>query len=177
MWINKKYMTKKWKVEMRDTCKVCGKPLPNARYRTYCSKKCRKLRNNNEQNNSGYSTDWQRKKRDKIASVPDPNKCQCLICGKWYVQVCSHVYQVHHMTAREYRERFELEVRRGIIPDWYRKIKGDIALDNETYKNLEKGVKYRFKKGEKGVGVYKRSPITIKKLQANIKKTHEKRNT
>lgn len=34
------------KIEMRDDCKVCGSPLPNARYRTYCSSKCRIKRNN-----------------------------------------------------------------------------------------------------------------------------------
>lgn len=156
-------MKEKWKVEIRTDCKMCGGALPNARYRTYCSKECRTKRNAEEQ--SEYRTDWHRKRRDEIASVPDPeNKCQCLICGKWYVQVCSHVYQVHGMTGREYREYFELEVKRGVVPEWYRKLKGDIAIDNETYKNLRAGAKFRFKKGQEGVGVYDRSPETLKRL-------------
>ena len=155
-----------WKVELRDSCKICGGDLPNARYRTYCSKECRQKRNNQKQSQSGYATEYQRKRRDEIASIPSPDKCQCLVCGKWYVQVGSHAYQVHGMTGREYREQFELEVKRGIVPDWYRKLKGDQALDNETYKNLEKGAKYRFKKGDKRAGDYKRSPITVERLKS-----------
>jgi len=159
-----------WKVELRDNCKICGKPLPNARYRTYCSKECREKRNNQKQKESGYNVEWNRKKRDAEASIPSPDKCQCLICGKWYVQLGSHVYQVHKMTAREYREYFELEVKRGIVPEWYRKLKGDQALDNETYKNLEKGAKFRFKKGDKTAGRYKRSPVTLERLKNQHKK-------
>jgi hypothetical protein len=94
------------------------------------------------------------------------------VCGKWYVQVGSHAFLRHGMIARQYREKFELEVKKGITPEWYRKLKGDQALDNETYKNLEKGMKFRFKKGDKKAGHYKRSPITIKRLQDlhNLKK-------
>lgn len=154
-----------WEVELRTTCKVCGNKLPNARYRTYCSKKCRTSVYNKRAVERGYSTEYQRKRRDEIASIPDPNKCQCLVCGKYYVQVCSHAYQVHGMTGREYREHFELEVKRGVVPAWYRKFKGDQAIDNETYKNLEKGAKFRFKKGQKGIGVYTRSPITLERLR------------
>ena len=158
-------MKTNWKVEIRTTCKICGKPLPNARYRTYCSAKCRNKRNNRLQVTTGYAKKFQRDRRDKIASVPSPDKCQCLICGKWYVQVCSHVYHVHGMTGRQYREYFELEVKRGVVPAWYRKLKGDIAMDNETYKNLVKGAKFRFKKGQDGLGEYKRSPVTIERLK------------
>jgi len=159
-----------WNVEIRDNCKICGKPLPNARYRTFCSKKCRLKNYNQKAVASGYCAEYQRKKRDKIASVPSPDKCQCMICGKWYVQLGTHVVQTHKMTAREYREYFELEVKRGIVPDWYRKLKGDQALDNETYKNLEKGAKFRFKKGDKKAGKYKRSPITLERLKNQHKK-------
>jgi len=165
----------KWKVEIRTTCKVCGKALPNARFRTFCSAKCRTGTYNKKQIASGYSKRYQRARNDAIASVPDPDKCQCLICGKWYVQVCSHVFHRHGMTGREYREYFKLEVKKGVVPDWYRKIKGDQAIDNETYKNLVAGAKFRFKKGQKGCGVYERSPITIEKLRQNVKKTRVKK--
>ena len=164
---------RKFKIEIRKDCKTCGGPLPNARFRTYCSTKCR-----NKANNIKYAknnVEWQRKKRDKEAEKPSDRKCQCFICGKWYVQVGSHIYQVHKMTAREYREKFELEVKKGITPTWYKKLKGDQALDNETFKNLEKGAKFRFKKGQEGVGVYKRSPVTMERLKTlhkfNKKKT------
>lgn len=158
-------MGNKWKVEIRKTCKICGGDLPNARHRTYCSDKCRNRRNYNKQQESGYTKNWQRAKRDEVADKPDDNKCRCLICGKYYIQVCSHVYSRHGMTGREYREYFSLEVSRGIVPDWYRKLKGDIAIDNETFTNLVAGAKFRFKKGQAGVGVYERSPITIERLK------------
>jgi len=117
-------------------------------------------------NKTEYMRLWQKAKRDEIANTPDPkHKCQCLICGQWYVQVGMHVRQVHHMTAREYREKFNLEVKRGVSPEWYRKMKGDLALKNKTYKNLESGAKFRFKKGQEGVGIYKRSPITTERLK------------
>jgi hypothetical protein len=110
---------------------------------------------------------WQREKRAKIASVPDPNKCQCLICGNWYVQVGSHVNQVHGITARAYREQFHLEVKRGTTPKWYRKLKGEEAIENGTFKNLKAGEEFRFEKGQEGLGKYKRSPITIERLKSN----------
>ena len=77
------------------------------------------------------------------------------------------------MSAREYREYFNLEVKKGTTPEWFRKVKGDIALENGTYKNLEKGSEFRFKKGQEGVGVYERSPITINRLK-NLHKAKKK---
>ena len=161
---------KTWKVENRETCKMCGSSLPNARYRTYCSTKCRNKSNGAKRVLSGYSKEYQREKADKKASVPSKDKCQCLICGRWYVQVCSHVKLRHSMTGREYREYFELEVKRGIAPEWYRKLKGDIAIDNKTYLNLRRGAQFRFVKGDKRAGKYKRSPITIERLKNKHKK-------
>lgn len=165
-------MKKNWKVELRDTCKNCGGPLPNARYRTFCSKKCRCQANNKKQ--ATYRREWQKNKRDEVAAIPSDKKLQCLICGKWYTQVSSHAYQIHGLTGREYREKFELEVKRGVVPAWYRKLKGDQALDNQTFKNLEAGAKFRFKEGQKGVGVYKRSPVTLERLK-NLHKLNKNR--
>jgi len=87
----------KWKVEIRTTCKICGKPLPNARFRTYCSAKCRNKRNNDKQNKDGYGTNWQRDRRSKIASVPEPDKTQCYICSGWYKNVKQHITQSHKL--------------------------------------------------------------------------------
>jgi hypothetical protein len=152
-------------IEIRADCKVCGGEIVHNRFRTFCSAVCR-----NKFNNQKYKVrqaEWQLAKYDRIASIPDPeHKCQCLICGKWYVQVGSHVFLRHGMTGREYREKFDLEVKKGIVPEWYRKLKGDQALDNETFKNLEAGAKFRFVKGDKKAGKYKRSHITLKRLQS-----------
>ena len=154
-------------VEIRTDCKVCGGDLPNSRYRTFCSAKCRQKFYNKKYAQRGV--DWQRAKRDKEASVPSPDKEQCLICGKYYVQVCSHAYQVHGLTGREYREKFGLDVKKGVIPKWYKKKKGDIAIKNGTANNIiESGKKFRFVKGDKKAGRYKRSPET----QERLKKLH-----
>lgn len=116
-----------------------------------------------------YIREWQRKKYDRIASVSDPRKVQCLICKRWYVQVGTHVIERHgYKSAREYREDFNLEVKKGTVPLWYRKMKGKIAVANLTCKNLKAGKKHRFKKGDKA-GNYKRSPITL----ARLSKLHE----
>lgn len=162
-------MGTKWTIEQRDSCKRCGKDLPNARYRVYCSKECRERSNYLKQKKSGYNTRWQKEKRDYLASLEDPKKVQCLICGKWYVQVCSHVQQVHGMTKREYKKEFGLDVKRGVVPDWYRKLKGDQAMNNDTYKNLKAGEKYRFKKGDPKVGVYTRSQQTLERLRSGLR--------
>lgn len=141
-------MGKYFTVEIRHDCKVCGKPLPNSRYRSYCSRECRKLytqkRSNRIRTESGAGREYQRQRSGKFR----PGTLQCLVCGKWYVQVGSHIRQLHGMTAREYREVFELPISRGIIPAWYKELKGEIALENETYKNLEMGKDKRYAKND-----------------------------
>ena len=82
-----------FKVEFRKNCKVCDKKITGKRFRSYCSTQCR-----NKFFNKKYSADhtkWNREKRDREALIASPDKVQCLICKKWYVQVCSHVEQVH----------------------------------------------------------------------------------
>jgi len=75
-------------------------------------------------------------------------KIKCLICGCWYWQVGSHIFQRHNMTAKEYRELYNLPLRRGIQPDWLRKIRRENALKHKTYKNnlIKKGQVTRYKK-------------------------------
>ena len=108
---------------------------------------------------------WQLARYDKIASQKDPDKIQCLICGRFYTQVGSHIFQRHEMTAREYREYFELEVKRGIVPDYYRSFKGQQALGNGTWQNLKKGKQFWFKPNDTKAGKYKRSPVTLARLK------------
>ena len=134
-------MAKNRKIEIRTTCKVCGEPL-GKRFRTFCSTKCRQFATNLRYRD--YQKKWNRKKRAEYS----PDKKKCAICGGWYVQVGSHIVSRHKMTAREYREEFNLPVKRGIVPAWYRKIKGETALENKTYLNLEKGKPKRFERGD-----------------------------
>lgn len=131
----------------------------------YCSVKCR-----NKVYYEKYQKDWQINKRNNEAKNPK-GKVQCFICNGWYIQVGTHIVQIHGITAREYREDFELEVKKGITPEWYREKKGKQALENKTYKNLEIGKKFWFKKGDEKAGKYKRSQITIEKLKNLYKLT------
>jgi len=112
-------------------------------------------------NRTTYMRDWQRRKSGAYA----PNKIQCLICGNWYRQVGSHIVQRHDMTARQYREKFHLEVKKGILPPDLKALFGKQALENGTWKNLKVGKKFWFKKGQAGVGKYDRSPITMERLK------------
>lgn len=164
-------------IEIRTICKMCPNKL-GYRQRTFCSPTCRNK--NNYQKRKAYQAKYQRERVDRLASEPSDKKCQCLICGRWYVQLGTHVVQRHNMTAREYREYFDLEVKRGLTPEWFHKLKGDIAIENNTYKNIiETGKKYRFKKDSKIAGKYKRSHITLQKLSTlhKLTKLYIKKNT
>jgi len=154
------------KIEIRETCKVCGKKLEK-RQRTYCSKRCRE--STHYQRYKDRIKDWQNNRRQETLKKKGKELVQCLICKKWFIQLGSHVVQIHKITAREYREYFELEVKKGTVPDWFRKLKGDIALENNTYKNLKAGKKFWYKKGDIKAGRYQRSPITLERLRVLYK--------
>lgn len=161
-----------FKVEFRENCKVCGKKIEAKRFRSYCSDECRTKFFNKKY--AAQHTEWNRKRRDLEATKPNSKKVQCLICKKFYVQVGSHIVQVHGVTAREYREAYDLEVKRGTVPEWYREMKGQTALENGTVENLKAGARYRFVKGDKRAGKYKRSPVTLDRLR-NLKQTYKKK--
>ena len=135
-------MKKTWNVKFRETCLQCGNPITQNRFRTFCSKTCR----GKNQNKRYYEAqlNWSRKKRGEYS----PDKVRCLICGRYYVQVGSHVFGTHGITSREYREQYGFPVKKGIVPLWYKKLKGDLAIKNKTYQNLKKGKKYWYKIGD-----------------------------
>ena len=160
-----------FKVEVRNNCKICGQPLPTKRFRTFCSKKCRTKSYTIKYKDA--RTIWQRAKYDRIASIKSPHKIQCQICGKWYVQVGSHIWNRHKMIARDYRKEYGFDVKRGQLPAWYREIKGEQVFKNGTIKNLKEGKKFWFKEGQPGVGVYERSPETMFRLH-NLHKSRIK---
>lgn len=141
-------------------CVLCNKEIPykrNANNVKYCLE-CR--------GNVKYKRDlnYQREYLYKKTLLDGREKIQCKICGKWFRQVGSHVIQSHGMTAREYREEFGFDVKRGQLPEDYRKLKADYVFENGTVKNLEKGKKFWFKKGDR-VGTYKRSEQTMERLK------------
>jgi|SRR3989304_3529417 len=82
------------------------------------------------------------------------DKLKCLICHKWYHHLGSHIWHGHHITAREYKQEFELPFKMALISDTiYQKKREAFEKHRAKYiKNLMKsGKKYQFKKGHLGV--------------------------
>lgn len=103
-------------------------------------------------------------------------KIQCDICGKWYKQVGSHIWNTHKITAKEYRKKYGYDTKKGQLPPNYKKLKAKQAIERGGYKNLKKGKKYWFKKGQKNIGTYERSEQTMERLK-NIGNKHPKKKT
>jgi len=92
------------------------------------------------------------------------NLIQCKVCGKWFRQVGTHVVQAHgYSTAREYRKDFGFDLKRGQLPEDYRKLKRSLVFKTKTVNNLKKGIKFLFKKGE--IRNYQRSKQTLERLR------------
>ena len=100
--------------------------------------------------------------------VEKNGKIQCFICSKFFGRVCTHVRQAHGMTAREYKEEFGLDVKRGLLTKADREHMEAKTRENGTINNLKAGEVNWFKKGESNN--YKRSPQTIERLRENGKK-------
>jgi len=103
------------------------------------------------------------------------NLIQCQICKKWFRQVGTHVFLTHGITAREYREAYGFDVKKGQLPEDYKELKHNQAIENGMDVRLQKtGIKTRFKKGQKGLGKYKRSAQTMARLK-NMKHLFKKK--
>ena len=82
------------------------------------------------------------------------DKLKCLICGKRYDHLGSHIWHGHKITAREYKEEFGLPYNIALISDTIEQKKSAaFEKHREKYvKNLLKnGKKYQFKKGRLGI--------------------------
>ena len=145
-------------------CKFCKKefiPKAKAHNVKYCSQYCRNKVYYNERGGKLY----QREYNQKVMLKDGRTRIQCKICGKWYRQVGTHIVQVHGVLARAYREAYGFDVKKGQLPEDYRGLKAEQAFECGGVKNLKKGKKFWFKRGQKGVGVYKRSPETMARLK------------
>lgn len=160
---------------MLKNCEKCGKKLENIGHNAhFCSKECRielykvKYRERRRV--------WMRERYQKrLGELEDTGRGRvvCLICKRKFVQVGTHIYHRHGITAREYREEFGLDVRRGILPSYYREKKAQDARENGMPAMLlEVGKRTRFKKGQKGVGVYRRSKQTRERLSKQFRAFH-----
>lgn len=134
-------MRKKFKIKSNTVCPICNSPVALPQ-RSYCSKQCRDKHYSIEYRE--YHNQWQRNRSGKYAR----NKLMCGICGKWYVQVGTHTFETHGITGREYREQMGLPLKRGVLPAWYRELKGKQVMENGTVKNLLTGQPFRYVKGD-----------------------------
>lgn len=94
---------------------------------------------------------------------------KCLECGKEFIRPASHVWQVHHLTAREYKQKHGLDVKRGIATEEYKERMREHVLTNGTLQNLTKGAPYRFT-GPQDVPRYKRSKQTLDRLSTHFER-------
>ena len=153
---------------IRKKCSHCGKIFirtnPKIRNVKFCSKQCK-----NKEHYKKYGAKYQRDMREKklLEKYSKDELIQCKICGKWFRQVGSHIWGEHRITAREYREEYGFDVKRGQLPDDLKNLYAEQAIKCGGVKNLEIGAKFRFKKNQKGVGIYKRSEQTLKRLEKN----------
>lgn len=99
-------------------------------------------------------------------------KIKCLEYGECYVKPLAHVWQKHGLSAREYKKKHGLDLKKGITTDDHRELlrKNIIADKNKhVIVNLTKnGEKSRFKKGDERAGKYKRSQQTQTRLKTQL---------
>jgi len=151
-------------------CEGCKKEVERtSNSQRYCNKKCRTscyYKRIREKSNLYQRERWYRK---NIATKK--NKIKCEVCGRSYRQVGSHITQRHGMTAREYREEYGFDVKRGQLPEDLRQHKAEKTRENGTIENLKKGKKFWLKKGESIP--YIRSQQTLDRLKNNFKRNEK----
>lgn len=107
-------------------------------------------------------------------------KLKCKICGKSYDHLGSHIFHFHGITAREYKEEFELPYKMALISDKvYQKKKEAFEERREEYLEnlLKSGKKHRFKKGHTGqrrISQHERDVNLKRILEVNKKRKPEK---
>lgn len=151
-----------------NPCLCCGgivdRTQRGANNKKYCSEGCRDIAN--AERDRVRQAEWQKRKRQEEAMIPDENKVQCAICNLWYKQVGTHVVEEHgYITAREYREEHGFDVKRGQTRGEYRELKAKQVFETKTVNNLKRGKKYWFVKGDPKIGIYERSLETKKRLR------------
>lgn len=109
-------------------CDYCNKPLPALRHpdMKFCDPTCRQR--------ARYS-------RDNITKG-----IKCLVCGKIFVRVGSHVVQVHgYSNVLEYKQEFGLNKNETHTKEHAEKMRQMIA--DRSIENLKNGKDNRYQKG------------------------------
>ena len=87
------------------------------------------------------------------------------ICGKWSKDLVRHITRHHKITARKYKKMLGLNMNESLMREETKAKLRKANLKYKTFKNLEVGKKYRFKKGEVTIQNYPRSEQTKKRLR------------
>lgn len=109
-------------------CEWCNKPLPTIRHpkAKFCDTVCRG--------------------RDRYAREHAGEGIKCLICGKTFNRVGSHVVQVHgYSSTLEYTREFGLMSRETHTERHAKAMRSKVA--EKSIKNLSSGARTRFVKG------------------------------
>jgi len=150
----------------KKACFYCGKvfiPKLHANNIKFCSVLCRNKNYYRKYNRKEKQREYNQKKL--LVRFSKNELVQCQICKHWFRQVGSHIWQKYGITAREYREQFGFDVKKGQLPNDYCELKAEQAFKDGGVKNLEQGKQFWFKKGQAGVGVYTRSKQTQERLK------------
>lgn len=147
-------------------CKKCHKnftPKPQAHNVKFCSVACREKHYDETMvcRQKEYVDARNHEKWNKFA----PGKFQCPFCSGWYRALLHHVWQRHDMSESEYKKRFGYNHSTTFITQELKEIKREKVFENGTVKNLTKGAKTRYVKGDKRAGRYERRPETLKVLK------------
>lgn len=123
------------------TCSTCNIIFTGYQNRKYCDK-CAALATKRQYTKSNH------KRQEAEYATYSKGKTKCLICGGWVVAPAMHSYQKHNVTAREYKETFNIAYQKGLIPEELKIIKRDHVFHNKTVNNLNSGAETRFTPGE-----------------------------
>jgi len=139
---------------MVTKCCLCGcrAKLPtsgrNWTRRRYATISCRNRVTNRRWRE--YHNDWQRRRwRQRTAEKWPDSLVKCLDCGEKFAQLGTHVIAKHgYLSARDYREAHQLELKRGLTKGGYRRLKSKQVKITGNICNLEAGARYRFVTGD-----------------------------
>ena len=101
----------------------------------------------------------------KVEYDPEADAFRCAECGRWYRGLARHITRHHKITTREYKLKWGIDLKESLISKEMTKKLRNANLKHKTYRNLQAGESYRFKKGDSRRQHYKRSEQTKKRLR------------
>ena len=139
-------MANKHRPPLTLTCTLCKKEyVGHSHVRKFCDA-CKK-----EGYKKAQKRGWTKanhKFQAKQHATYQSGKSKCLLCGAWVKAPAMHAYQKHNVSAREYKEAYNLPYGKGLLSPELKEIKREYVFANGTVENLKKGARTRIQKGE-----------------------------